>query len=34
MSEITEIDKKEILTKYYEDVMTNAERHNKERKQA
>jgi hypothetical protein len=34
MSEITEIDKKEILTKYYEEVMTNAERHNKERKRA
>ena len=33
-SEITERDKREILTKYYEDVMTAAEKHNKERKAA
>ena len=33
-SDITELDKKEILTKYYEEVMTAAEKHNKERKLA
>jgi hypothetical protein len=32
VSEITDLEQEEILHKYYEEVMTKAEKHNKERK--